>query len=447
LHPNPLQDRPGVHPDNHHDEHHVPVNAVAGTGRNIMVGLVALAVVLGVGFVLRHRHNTVTSVELANRAQEAADAPALVDVVRVGYSDRTSDLELPGEARAWNESTIYARVSGYIEKWYKDIGDKVQEGETLALIQTPELEDQLNAAVAKVAADRSQVNVAESNLNFAESSNKRWATADKGVVSEQEKEEKKSDYLSAMARLEAAKSQVKLDEAEVKRLADLKSFQKVVAPYNGVITSRRIDIGDLVSAGSTSGNTPLFDIMKSDKIRVFVDVPQAASAEIVNGMPAVAKSHMRGGREFQGTVARTSESIDESARTLKVEVDIDNPDLALKPGMYLDVSFKTSTANPPLKIPAGALTFRTGGPEAAVVDPDGVVHFKTVTISRDLGNYVELSSGVSPGEMVALNISNQVADGDKVHANLENSSGTPAPDGHSAPHVALSTQTNPQNNQ
>ena len=125
-----------------------------------------------------------------------------------------------------------------------------------------------------------------------------------------------------------------------------------MAPYDGVITSRRIDVGDLMSAGSTSGNSPLFDIMKSDKIRVFVDVPRAASSEIVNKMPAVAKSHVRGGREFQGAVSRTSEAIDPTVRTLKVEVDINNPELALKPGMYLDVSVRTSTANPPLEIPA-----------------------------------------------------------------------------------------------
>ena len=445
MHPNQLQDRQVAHQDNHHDEHHVPVKSSPGTGRNIVVGVVGLAIVLAVGFSLRHRHNASTSMDLSNQVKESAEAPALVDVVRVGYSDRTSELLLPGEARAWYESTIYARVSGYIDKWYKDIGDKVKEGEVLAVIQTPELDDQLNAAEAKVAADKSLVTVAEANLNFAESSNKRWATADKGVVSEQEKEEKKSDFQSASARLEAAKSQVKLDSAEVKRLADLQTFQKVVAPYDGIITTRRIDRGDLVTAGSTSGNTPLFDIVKADKIRVFVEVPQAASAEIVNGMPATAKPHVSGGREFEGTVARTSESIDTSARTLKVEVDIDNPDLALKPGMYLDVSFKTSTANPPLKVPAGALTFRTGGPEAAVVSPDGVVHFKSVTISRDLGSFVELSSGVSPGELVALNISNQVADGDKVHPNVEEDSSTP--DARSAPHVALSTQNNPQNSQ
>jgi RND family efflux transporter MFP subunit len=444
LHPDQLEDRKTVHQDNHH-EHHVPVKSSPGTGRNIVVGVIALVVVLGIGFGLRHRQNAATSMDLANQVKETAETPALVDVVRVGYSDRTSELELPGEARAWYESTIYARVSGYIDKWSKDIGDKVKEGEVLAVIQTPELDDQLNAAEAKVAADKSLVTVAQANLSFAESSNKRWATADKGVVSEQEKEEKKSDYLSASAKLEAAKSQVKLDEADVKRLADLKSFQKVVAPYEGIITSRRIDRGDLVTAGSTSGNTPLFDIVKADKIRVFVEVPQVASAEIVNGMPATAKSHLRGGREFQGTVARTSEAIDPSARTLKVEVDIDNPDLALKPGMYLDVSFKCSNSNPALKVPAGALTFRTGGPEAAVVDPDGVVHFKNVTISRDLGNYVELSSGVSQGELVALNINNQVADGDKVHPNIEDDSSAPAV--RSTPHVALSNQTNPQNGQ
>jgi RND family efflux transporter MFP subunit len=437
-----------LHPDqleqperraNHDDHHHVPVKSSPGTGRHVLVAVVALAIVLGAGFGWRHHHNATANVALSDQASEAAEAPALVDVVKVGYSDRTAALELPGEARAWYESTIYARVSGYIDKWSVDIGDKVKRGQVLAVIQTPELDDQLKSAEAKVAADKSLVSVAEANLNFAESSNKRWSTADKGVVSEQEKEEKKSEYLSASARLKAAQSQVQLDQSEVNRLSDLKSFQNVIAPYDGIITTRRIDIGDLVTAGSTSGNTPLYDIVKADKIRVFVDVPQAASADIMNGMPAVATSHTQNGRQFRGTVTRTSESIDPSARTLKVEVDIDNSNLALRPGMYLDVSFQTSTSNPPLKIPAGALTFRTGGPEAAVVDASGVVHFHSVTISRDLGNFVELSSGVAPGEMVALNISNQVADGDKVQPTIDNN--TPPPDSGSAAHVALSNQT------
>jgi RND family efflux transporter MFP subunit len=432
LHPEHSND-PVVHG---HD--HVPVKSVPGTGRNVVVAIVVIAVVLGATFGWRHHHNAEAGIQLESDAKTAAETPSTVDVVRVGYSERTSDLELPGEARAWYESTIYARVSGYIGKWTADIGARVKKGEVLAEIQTPELDDQLRAAEAKVAADKSLVAVADANLSFAKSSNERWATSPKGVVSAQEQEEKKSEYLSAAARQKAAQSQVDLDQAQVNSLEDTSAFKKVVAPYDGVITTRHIDIGDLVASGSGSGNTSLYGMVKADKIRVFVDVPQAASAEIVTGMPAVASSHEQGGKKFNGTVARTSESIDPTARTMKVEVDIDNPDLALKPGMYLDVRFQTNTMHPPLRIPAGALTFRTGGPETAVVNSDGVVHFHPVTIARDLGNFVELSSGVEPGDLVALNISNQVADGDKVQPSSEDQS--PSQNAASAPHVALSGQ-------
>ena len=147
-------------PQVHHDEHHVAVKSSPGTGRNVLVAVVALAVVLGVGFGWRHHHNAEASMKLEGDATESAEAPALVEVVRVGFSDRTAVLELPGEARAWYESTIYARCSGYIGKWMVDIGDKVKEGQTLAVIQTPELDDQLKSAEAKVASDKSLVTVA-----------------------------------------------------------------------------------------------------------------------------------------------------------------------------------------------------------------------------------------------------------------------------------------------
>jgi RND family efflux transporter MFP subunit len=290
----------------------------------------------------------------------------------------------------------------------------VKKGEVLALIDTPELDDQLKAAEAKVAAEKSEVTVAEANEAFAESTYKRWKESGKGVVSEQEREQKKAEYLSAVAHLKAANSQVDLDQADVNRLTDLTNFKKVEAPYDGVITSRRVDIGDLVTAGSTSGNTPLYDIAYSDKIRVYVDVPQAASADVMDGTVATAAVQEYPGRVFTGKVTRNSQAINEAAKTLRVEVDFDNGDLALKPGMYLEATFKTTEAAPPLQIPASALNFRTNGPTVAVVGTDGRVQFRSVTIAQDLGNVVEIESGLQDGDLVALNISNQVADGDKV---------------------------------
>ena len=400
-----------------HDTHsHVPVNATAGTGRILVFAVAGLALALAVGFLYRHHEQTVAENSLRSNTQSLVDAPAPVDVVRVSTASPVHTLALPGETRAWYQSTIYARVSGYIGVWRADIGDKVKKGQELALIETPELDDQLKAAEAKVQADQSEVTVADANSAFAESTYKRWKESGKGVVSEQEREQKKAEYLSGVARQKSATSQVQLDQAEVNRLTDLANFKKVVAPYDGVITSRRIDIGDLVTAGNTASNTQLYDIAQSDKIRVYVDVPQAASTDVKDGAEATVTAEQYPGRTFVGKVSRNSQAIDPAAKTLRVEVDLDNQDMTLKPGMYAEVAFQTTETKPPLRIPAGALSFRSEGPTVAVVDKAGVVHFRDVTIARDMGNFVEIGSGLSDGDMVAINISNQIADGDKVDA-------------------------------
>lgn len=409
----------------------VPVHATPGTGRRILILVIGLVVVLTLGFIYRYHRNASAEMSLASGTVAAADAPAPVDVVTVTRVSPQHELVLPGETRAWYQSTIYARVSGYIGSWTADIGDKVKKDQTLALIDTPELDDQLKAAEAKVNADLSEVTVAEANQQFADSTYIRWKESPKGVVSEQEREQKKAEYLSSKAHLAAANSQVELDKAEVNRLKDLTSFKKVAAPYDGVITSRRVDIGDLVTAGSTTGNTPLYDIAKSDKIRVYVDVPQAASADVKNGTKATATVQEYPGRTFTGVVVRNSHAINEEAKTLRVEVDFDNADQdgqpgALQPGMYLEVRFVTTDRKPPLQIPASALNFRTNGPAVAVVAKDGIVRFHNVTIARDLGNVVEVDSGVSEGDRVALNIGNQIADGDKVQP-IEQEPGSNAP--------------------
>lgn len=426
-----------VEPPRGEEHSHVPVNSVPGTGRRIVLAVVLLAALLAAGFFYRYHHNTAAEMTLASNTLATADAPEPVDVVKVTHASPVHELTLPGEARAWYQSTIYARVSGYIGKWHADIGDKVKKGEELARIDTPELDDQLKAAEAKVAAEKSEVSVAEANEAFAESTYTRWKDSGKGVVSEQEREEKKAEYLSSVAHLKAANSQVDLDQADVNRLRDLSNFKSVEAPYDGVVTARRVDIGDLVTAGSTSGNTPLYDIAYSDRIRVYVDVPQAASNDVKDGTVATATVQEDPDHVFTGKVTRNSQAIDDAAKTLKVEVDFDNTDLALKPGMYLEVTFKTTDARPPLQIPASALSFRTNGPTVAVVGKDGSVQFRRVTIVRDLGNVVEIGSGLQDDDRVALNISNQIASGDKVQAVEEDdASKAPPPASNKAPPVA-----------
>jgi RND family efflux transporter MFP subunit len=414
---------------------HVPTRYSSGTGRWLGIGVLVLAFLLCAAFWYAHHRNKVAAEALATMTADAAEEAAPVDVIRAGYGSNVSELELPGEARAWYSSTIYARVSGYVGKWDADMGDKVAKGQVLAQLQTPELDDQLKAAEAKVAADKSLIAVAESNQSFADAQNKRYSTAPKGVVPLQSRDEKNADYQSSIARLGAARAQVELDNAEVNRLKDFTGFKNVTAPYDGIITARHIDIGDLVTAGSTSGNAAIYDIVKADKIRVFVDVPQSASAQITLGMPAVATVAEYGNREFAGKVARTADAIDPIAKTLRVEVDIENSDLALKPGTYLVVHFKANVAHPSVQVPAAALTFRSGSPQVAVVDADGKVHFHDIAIARDMGSFVEVASGIAAGDRVALNISNQINDGDKVQATGEDEPANPQSGDR---HVALS---------
>jgi RND family efflux transporter MFP subunit len=412
--------------------HRVPVNYSSNTGRFLAIGAGVLALSLAIGFYFMQRYRSRESASLRDETAKAASAPAIVDFVTVKDAPKAQPLVLPGETQAWNESTIYARVSGYLQNWFVDIGDKVNKGKVLATIETPELDAQLRAADAKLKAAEAQVDVEQANSAFAKSTWERWRDSPGPVVSEQEREAKKADYNSSVAKLEAAKAQVNLNQADVESLMALTHFKEVTAPYDGVITSRRIDIGDLVTAGSTNSTTSLFTIAQSDTIRVFVDVPQIASSEVTVGMPVVATTSEFPGRKFEGKITRTANAIDPVSRTLHVEADIPNTAgphdtrPMLVPGMYVEVSFDL-VKRALLQVPASALLFRSSGSQVAVVGPDGKISFRTVTIAMDQGDYVEIDSGLSLGDHIALNISSQIDDGDIVSANDVDPPEAPAP--------------------
>ncbi len=398
------------------DSNHVPVRTdyAPRTGRKISIAAALLAAALLVAFfVVQHGQKRDENALKAATADHAA-ALRLVDIVIAKPASATHSLALPGETRAWYESTIYARVSGYVNTWLVDIGDRVKKGQVLARIDTPELDDQLAAARAQLTQSEAEVKVREADANFAKSTYERWRESPKGVVSEQEREEKKAGYESGIARLNAAQAKVKLDQANVDRLMEWTRFKEVVAPYDGVITSRRVDIGDLVTAGSTANTTPLFSIAQSQEIRVFVDVPQSASLALTPGTAARITANEFTNRVFTGEVARTTEAIDPHARTLRVEVDLPNKDLTLRPGMYVEVNFVFDGKEPMVQVPASAMLFRAGGPQVAVIDSENKVRFRDVTIGRDNGDTVDLASGIKPGDKIALNISSEIAEGQTV---------------------------------
>jgi RND family efflux transporter MFP subunit len=385
-------------------------------GLKLTVFALLLAAALAIGFFFVQRHKADEAAALGANSVLQEGAPPSIDVVNVTYAPPSESVGYPGDTRGWYQSTIYARVDGYVGKWFVDIGDRVHQGQVLATIETPDLDAQLQAAQHQLMVSQSQVDVVKANVDFAKSTYERWRNSPKGVVSEQEREEKKAEYASSVAQLKAAEAKVSADQADVDRLNAFESYKQVTAPYDGVITIRHIDIGDLVTAGSTANTSSLYDVAQISEIRVFVDVPQRATAGMDVGVPAVATANEFPDKKFEGKIARTSHAIDPATRTLHVEVDLDNPDLVLMPGMYVQVQFSIPHKEL-LRVPASALLFRSAGPQVAVVGNDGTVSFRSVQIAIDNGDFVEIGSGLWANEKVALNLSNQIAEGDKVVAN------------------------------
>jgi RND family efflux transporter MFP subunit len=237
------------------------------------------------------------------------------------------------------------------------------------------------------------------------------------VVSEQERESKKADYQSSEARLYAAHAQVALDKSKVDQYRALTEFKRVVAPFDGTITERKVDVGMLVTAGSGSTTTPLYRMSQTDPLRIYVDVPQSASGELMNpGVPAQIRATGAVGGSFSGKIARSAESISTQARTMRVEVDMPNAEHRLVPGMYVNVAFQLQPRGS-VEVPAAALIFRPGATQVAKLDANSKIDFTNVTIARDNGNLVELGSGVKPGDRLVLNISSQIGAGQAVTAN------------------------------
>jgi RND family efflux transporter MFP subunit len=398
------------------DESSTPTSYSPGTAWKLVRLAIGTALALGIGFVLVHHRNAASESQLASTTKQKAQEQPRVDVVTVGPPAATRSLVLPGETAAWYTATIYARVNGYVGKWLVDIGDQVKNGQILATIDTPELDAELNAAKARLKASEAQALVKQAQLEFAKTTYERWRNSPKGVVSEQEREDKKAQYAVAVAELNAAQAQVGRDQAEMDRLTALEGFKQVTAPFDGTIIDRHIDLGNLVTAGSTATTTSLYQITQDDPIRVFVDAPQSAAAQLMPvGTPTTITSDYLPNRRFEGAVTRTAQAISPESRTLRVEIDIPNTDRTLVSGTYVEVSFNIKSSGL-IEIPAPALLFRTKGPQVAVVD-DGVVDIKDVTIARDNGNFVEISSGLREGAKVALNLSSQIEAGQKVEVN------------------------------
>ncbi|HET9367999.1 MAG TPA: efflux RND transporter periplasmic adaptor subunit [Candidatus Udaeobacter sp.] len=341
-----------------------------------------LLALFATGFAPRWRANSA----LANSVR---DQRPTVTVISSQRPANDASLVLPGSTQGIQEAAIYARTNGYVKEWKVDIGQTVQQGQLLAEIETPEVDQQLAQTKA--------------NYEIAKVTAERWADlVAKKVVSNQEYDQNEKAY-------EAAK-------ANYEQLQRLQGFQKIVAPFAGVITARNIDNGDLVSAGTSGQPAPLFRIAQTDVLRIYVDVPQTQSRLIAPGQSAAVSVREIPNRTFNAKVVRTARAIDPASRTLRTELQIPNADGGLFPGMYADVKFTLPQDPHTLIVPGNAVMIRSDGPKVLVVDAKNTIRSRAVKLGRDLGEKVEIISGLNPDESLVANPTDALREGTEVKA-------------------------------
>ncbi|MDQ6677873.1 MAG: efflux RND transporter periplasmic adaptor subunit [Acidobacteriota bacterium] len=369
---------------------------------------------------------------LQRRAALASDArafetgePAVNTVILQAASD-TNDLTLPASMQAIQEAPIYARTDGYLRSRKVDIGDRVRAGALLAEIESPEVDQQLAQAratqahaVAALAQAKAALKQTQSKLLLARVTLERWKKlVTEGVVSKQDADEKQSGFDAASAdadaaasNVHAAESDITAQQANVRRLEELHSFERVVAPFEGVITARNVDPGALITAGSASSTRELFRMAKTGELRIFVNVPQSASVAIHPGEAAVIHVAEFPNRNFPGKIVRTADALDPNSRTLLTEIHIPNAKHELRPGMFASVKFSLSRPTSVIIAPAAVFVFRSDGPHVALVDAQHRIHYAKVVPGRDYGSTMEILSGVNPGDRAVVNPADDLAEG------------------------------------
>jgi len=368
----------------------------SGSGRRgrlwLAIALVVVVVLIAQGIFSRRAAHA----ELERDANE--HGAQTVEVIKPARMKASQDLVLAGDIRAYSDAPIFARTNGYLKRWTVDIGTKVKKGQLLAEIDAPEINDQLRQA-------RADAQTARANYLLAKTTAERWALMLKNnSVSRQETDEKNGDMLAKEAALNAA-------QANVSRLEQLVSFQKIYAPFDGVVTARNTDVGQLIDAGSGAAGRELFHIQDASTLRVFVDVPQAYARMIAVGLPAELLLNEDRNRKFEGVTVRTAGAVDPVARTMRVEVDVKNPTGELLAGAYAQVRFRLTSANPSYTLPGNALLFRPDGVHAASVDANNRVKLLPITLGTDYGTRVSIVSGLNGDERVIVNPPDSIIDG------------------------------------
>lgn len=356
------------------------------------VGLLVPAGVLLIG-VTGHVEQRKAQEDFAKKTSQVT-----VEVMRVGPRKDELELILPGNLMAVHQTTLNARATGYISRWLVDIGDNVKEGQLLAEIVTPDLDQELSQA-------QHQLQTAQANYELTRVNAQRGTQlVTRGVIAKEENDTDQANYRGADAT-------VKADQANVDRLVALEAYKRVTAPFTGTITSRQIDVGTLVNAGSGSSGTPLYTIAATNPLNIFVNVPQSDAPSIHVGQKVKLLVQEYPNRDFVATVVRTAGALDPASRTLNTEMQIENDDGALFAGMYVQLKFSLNSKERPVVIPANAFAFRTEGSQVAMVTADSKVHWQTIEVGRDFGTEMEILSGLKANDQIVVNPSDDLTEG------------------------------------
>ncbi|HKT30174.1 efflux RND transporter periplasmic adaptor subunit [Dyella sp.] len=375
---------------------HAPHPAKPSRGaRLVLIGLGVVLVVLAVFGIVKRvqaRHELTADTD--------RNAVATVATTTPKASPKDQSLSLPGTVASWQDAQVYARTTGYVAKWYVDIGAKVKKGQRLADLDTPDVDNQLLQGKAQMRTD-------QATMAFAKVTADRYAKlATQGLIAQQTADQYLAQYKADAATVQA-------DEANVARLQNLEDFKHIEAPYDGVVTQRNLNLGALVDAGASGSN--LFVIADTSTLRVFVDVPETYAASVHVGMPADVSLNTYGAKPITGTVARTADALDPNTRTLRTEIDVSNTEQQLLPGVYANVRLQVSTATRNYIVPANVLLFRAEGLRVALVDGQQRVHLQPVTLGRDFGSTVEITEGLNDDDRIVLSPSDSLAEGQQVN--------------------------------
>lgn len=381
------------------------------SGLWILIALLVVAAIVVAGVIPRLRARA------ALRTETRDLAIPTVSVIHPKLGAPQTEIILPGNIQAFTDSPIYARTNGYLKKWYVDIGGRVKQGQLLAEIETPEVDQQLDQA-------RADLNTAQANYQLSEITARRYEDLSKtDSVSKQDVDNAHGDF-------EAKRAMVASAQSNVKRLEELQSFEKIYAPFDGVITARNTDVGHLINSGAGGPVPELFHIAAVQTIRVYINVPQQYSQAAKPGIAADLTFQEFPGRKFQGKLIRTADAIDVASRTLLVEVDVDNSHGEIFPGAYTEVHLKVPQGAPALILPVDALIFHSGGLQVGTVQDGNRAALRNITLGHDLGSQVEVVSGISATDLVITNPPDSLIDGETVRvttpSSAEGSAGAPS---------------------